>query len=161
MAYVFRRPSANYLRKHGRRIVGPINSPKTISAQTGVFTLGGGAVALRVAHDLVATTGAFALSGVAANLLKGSRAPVAGGAFLLSGKPVNFLIGHLVSAAGGAFVLSGRNVSFSIPHRSLSVERGVFLLTGSEIGIYRRILSVKLITSAIPRRLSRLDQFSV
>jgi hypothetical protein len=139
---------------------------KTLTAETGVFTLTGidtnpraerqlpvskgtftftGISAPTVAtRQLPASEGVFSLTGIDADTITARKLPASEGTFALTGISPTITKGRTVTAAKGAFALSGINPTIT-KGRTVATEEGVFTLTGIDAGLI--VVADKVLTA--------------
>lgn len=114
---------------HAYKSAAPTDGQASLVAETGAFTLTGGAAGLTAARALVAASGSFSVSGQAAGLRAARRLAADAGAFSLAGQAAGMRVAHLLSADAGTFVLGGQAAGLSAA-RQLIADAGAFDLQG-------------------------------
>lgn len=128
----------------GRIVIVPVNAsaggsdPEPLTAETGAFTLTGGAAGLRASRRVTAQAGAYALGGGSATLAAARRIAALAGAFTLAGGAAGLRASRRIVGGAGAFALTGGAAGLL---RALRVtgSAGSFALTGGAVGLQRQL----------------------
>jgi hypothetical protein len=106
---------------------------------SGTYTLSGTAVALKAAFTTAVDSGSYSLSGTATGLRVDSNTVAESGSYTLTGTEAALRAASNVIAENGVYNLTGTDVTLtytpSAPGETLTIDSGVFSLTGSSVGL--------------------------
>ncbi len=116
--------------------VGSLISAKTLTADSGSYSLTGSAASLLLKRQLAAAAGSYALTGTTANLKVGKKVAAAAGSYQVSGVNASLLHGWKVAAAAGSYSITGQTAS--LLHKwILGASAGAYNITGSVVGLLK------------------------
>lgn len=106
----------------------------TLTAQGGLYSLGGGSVVLKRDKLLIGSGGNYTLTGQNANLVKGRVLTAQAGAYSLTGASSNIYRSKRIVSTGGAYNLTGANANL-LKSKVLVAQGGTYTYTGQSVTI--------------------------
>lgn len=108
----------------------------TLTAQGGLYSLGGGSVVLKRDKLLIGSGGNYTLTGQNANLVKGRVLTAQAGAYSLTGASSNIYRSKRIVSTGGAYNLTGATANI-FKSKRLVASSGSYVYTGNTITLKR------------------------